>query len=454
MADTQQPNQAQILDDLTSLQQDIPELDKDVRGDIGGDDPSQTGTIGGNDNPSIYRDGAENAWNARVPQGGRPDVFNLSTTSGIDQAPRDFDVNIQLTAAGGGAELTQLEITGIETGNANGARRGNNSNSRDGSASQGLAAEEPTDTPPLTVNGTVDENVDTTDESGETPDAENPGQGTPPPTLTRNSGEDLPEDPPPPPPDDPEEPEDPPPPPPDDPEEPPPVSGEFRYGISYVAFEYTDFATGEIAYIKFNFTTDTNQVNDVLDLAAYVGSKYGDVTDIFVHTGGANEITGVKGDNFYNVGNDGTVTAQATTEQFPTGKSGQVTGVETLDYPPADLYTFEPEVDLEPETEVSTEPEPDLESPADPGDVIIIGPDFSIDLRDVTVNNRWQAEPEEFWRIAETEQGWVLEINRDGDAGRRDRYDWETVAEDIDPETVDFREGVISVNYQDPDNPV
>jgi len=90
--------------------------------------------------------------------------------------------------------------------------------------------------------------------------------------------------------------------------------------------------------------------------------------------------------------------------------------------------------------------DPEPESEPDPNDIIDIAPGFTIDLRDVAVNNRWQAKPEEFWRIFETEQGWVLEINRDGNAGHRDTHDWEVVAENVDPNSAEYTNGIINYN--------
>ena len=112
----------------------------------------------------------------------------------------------------------------------------------------------------------------------------------------------------------------------------PPNSGRFSYSISYIAIEYTDDA-GSSQYLKFAPPANTQNVSYVLALVKYVEVNYGVVAHTLVHTGGANEITLVKGKNFYSVASEGAIIPVPDIGDFPeAGRSGQV-GLDYTDPP-------------------------------------------------------------------------------------------------------------------------
>jgi hypothetical protein len=80
-----------------------------------------------------------------------------------------------------------------------------------------------------------------------------------------------------------------------------------------------------------------------------------------------------------------------------------------------------------------------------------------LDLDDLNLQGNWKQDPSGYWRIHQEEDGdWVIQIDRDGPSGpgkSGDKYDWTTVAEDVDPDTVTYDSDTHVIDWSSVDIP-
>lgn len=74
-----------------------------------------------------------------------------------------------------------------------------------------------------------------------------------------------------------------------------------------------------------------------------------------------------------------------------------------------------------------------------------------------TSGSGWKKDPSGYWRVHQEDDGdWVIQIDRDGPSGpgnSGDKFDWTTVAEDVDPDSVTFNDDTNVIDWTQVDLP-